>query len=109
MESYGIATVNLSINLSISRKIGAPRTVFVKFPYGTSFGEPGHVDQQRTVLRDLFWALQDITTPGTIVQPGYRWRRTEYAPVHPDSFIRDRTGHDAEAMPTPQEGSEDKA
>ena len=91
VESHGIQTVNLSINLSISRKIGAPRTVFVRFPYGTSFGEPGNIDQQRTVLRDLFWAVQDITEPGTIVEPGYRWRRTEYPPVDAVSFLRDRT------------------
>ena len=91
VESYGIRTVNLSINLSISRKIGAPRAVFVRFPYGTSFGEPGNVEQQRTVLRDLLWAVQDITAPGTIVEPGYRWRRTGYPMVTPWSFLRKST------------------
>ncbi len=88
VESHGIRTVNLSINLAISRKIGAPRTVFVRFPHGASFGEPGQVNQQMTVLRDLFWALQDLTEPGQILEPGYRWRRTDYPPVDPATFLR---------------------
>jgi hypothetical protein len=88
VESYGIATVNLSINLEISRKIGAPRAVFVKFPHGAALGEPGNVPQQLTVLRDLFWALQDLTEPGSIVEADYRWRRTEYPAVSVESFLR---------------------
>jgi len=88
VESYGIATVSLSINLEISLKIGAPRTVFVKFPHGAALGEPHNIPQQLTVLRDLFWALQDLTEPGSIVQPDYRWRRTEYPPVPLESFQR---------------------
>lgn len=88
VEAAGIPTVCLSINLSISERIGAPRSVFVRFPHGASFGEPGAVDQQRTVLRDLFWALQDTDQPGTVVEPGYRWRRTSYEPVNAESFQR---------------------
>ena len=80
--------MNLSINLPISQKIGAPRTVFVRFPHGAPFGEPGAVDQHATILRDLVWALQDLDRPGGIVQPGYRWKRTAYAPVPPESFSR---------------------
>jgi hypothetical protein len=78
--------VNLSINRDISLRIGAPRTVLVRFPHGASLGEPGHRDQQLTVLRDLCWALQRITVPGTVVEPGYVWRRTVYEPVPFDSF-----------------------
>ncbi|RLB54630.1 MAG: hypothetical protein DRI90_20070 [Deltaproteobacteria bacterium] len=89
LESYQISTVSLSINLSISQRIGCPRTVFVKFPHGASFGEPGGRDQQLTVLRDMFWALQNLDEPGGIVEPGYRWRRTTYSPVPPESFQRE--------------------
>ena len=80
--------MNLSINRAISSRIGCPRTVFVKFPHGASFGEPGARDQQLTVLRDLFWSLQDLKEPGAIVEPGYRWRRTDYPPVPLESFVR---------------------
>jgi len=88
VESYGIPTVCLSINLAITERIGAPRSMFVRFPHGASLGEPQAVDQQRSVLRDLLWALQDLEEPGHIVQPGYRWRRTSYGPVDPNSFQR---------------------
>lgn len=70
----------------MSQKLRAPRTVFVKFPFGASFGEPHNVNQQLTLLRDMFWALQKLEKPGEIVEPGYRWRKTSYEPVNSDSF-----------------------
>ena len=88
VESYEVATVNLSINLEMSRRLPAPRTVFVKYPHGASLGPPGDVDQQRTILRDLFRALQDLEQPGEIVEPGYRWRHGEFPPVGADTFQR---------------------
>lgn len=86
VESYAIATVSLSINLEMSRRLPAPRTVFLKYPHGASFGPPGDVSQQRTILRDLFRALRDLEVPGTIVEPGYRWRRTDFPAVEASSF-----------------------
>ncbi len=86
VEASGIPTVCLSINLQMSQQLRAPRTVFVKFPHGSSFGAPQERDQQMTILRDLFWALQQVEEPGTIVEPGYRWRRSTYSAVEFDSF-----------------------
>ncbi len=40
-----------------------------------------------TVLRDLFRALQEVYEPGTILNPGYRWRRTKWSPIDPEEFI----------------------
>jgi len=73
-----------------SQNVRAPRAVFVKFPHGASFGEPGNVDQQMTILRDLFWAAQSLEEPGQIVEPGYGWRRTSYDEVPFESFQLDR-------------------
>ena len=87
VEASGIPTISLSINRDISAKIGAPRTVFVHFPHGAPFGEPGAKNQRMTVLRDLLRTLQEASEPGVIVEPGYRWRRTEYPPVALDSFV----------------------
>ena len=81
VESYGIPTVNLSINREFSEKIRAPRAAFVPFPYGAPFGEPGNADQQMTVLRDLLWLLLIARTPGRIVDLPYRWRRSRYTAV----------------------------
>ncbi len=78
--------MNLSINLPISRKIGAPRTVFVRYPHGAPFGEPHARHQQMAVLRDLLRAARELAEPGTIVEPGYQWRRTVFHPVALSSF-----------------------
>lgn len=86
IESYGIPTVNLSINRQFSEKVPAPRTAFVKFPYGASFGEPGNENQHMTILRDLFQLLYSATEPGKIVDLPYQWRRTKYEPVTAQSF-----------------------
>jgi hypothetical protein len=87
VESYGIPTVALSINRSFSEKIPAPRTAFIKFPYGAPFGEPGAQHQQMTILRDLLLLLQKAKTPGDIVDLPYKWRRSQYEEVAAQSFI----------------------
>jgi hypothetical protein len=81
LESYGMSTVNLSLNREISAKVGAPRSLYLRFPYGAALGEPGNVDQQRTILKDMLYALQSIEEPGTIIDLPYRWRREKYNPV----------------------------
>ena len=86
MESYGIPTINLSINLEISRRLLAPRTVFVRFPHGASFGEPHQRDQQLTILRHMFQQARELRQTGQIVELAYRWRRHQYEPVQMDSF-----------------------
>ena len=87
LEGSGIVTVNLSINLDISRKIPAPRTVFVRYPHGAPFGVPGDRAGHLTVLRDLLVAPWRIGEPGTILDPGYRWRRTEWPPIAPEDLL----------------------
>jgi hypothetical protein len=39
-----------------------------------------------TLLRDLLLAAQELTTPGAILEPEYRWRRTVFQPVAMSSF-----------------------
>jgi D-proline reductase (dithiol) PrdB len=81
VESYGICTVTLSLNREISRKVESPRCLYLRFPYGAPLGEPGNVDQQRTILKDMFDALRTVDCAGTIIDLPYRWRREEYGPV----------------------------
>ena len=81
LESYGISTVNLSLNREISAKVGAPRSLYLRFPYGAALGEPGNIDQQRTILKDMFDALTSIRDSGTMIDLPYRWRREQYNPV----------------------------
>ncbi|MEW6554132.1 MAG: hypothetical protein AB1384_07585 [Actinomycetota bacterium] len=81
VESYGICTVSLSLNRELSEMIGAPRTLYLRYPYGAPLGEPGNVNQQRAILKDMFAALETIREPGTIIDLPYRWRRDTFAPV----------------------------
>lgn len=81
VESYGISTIALSLNREISEKVEAPRSLYLRFPYGVALGEPGNIDQQRTILRDMFDVLTSIEEPGTMIDLPYRWRREEYDPV----------------------------
>ena len=76
----------LSINRPISEKVGAPRTGFVKFPHGASFGEPGNFDQHMNVLRELLVILQTADKPGEIVDLPFQWRKTKYELVPWDAF-----------------------
>lgn len=79
LEAAGIATVSISLARDLTLAVGAPRAVFLKWPLGHPLGEPDHPTQQRTVI---FTALQTLFTtdvPGTIVEPGWRWRREQYA------------------------------
>lgn len=81
VESYGMSTVAFSLNREISRKVEAPRCLYLRFPYGTALGEPGNVNQQRTLLKEMFKALQTLDRAGTIIDLPYRWRRDGYGPV----------------------------
>lgn len=79
LEAAGIATVSISLARDLTQAVGTPRAVFLKWPLGHPLGEPVQRAQQRTVI---FVALQTLLTaeaPGTIVEPGYRWRRQQYA------------------------------
>jgi len=81
VESCGMSTVALSLNREISEKILAPRTLYLRFPYGAPLGEPGNIDQQRTIIREMCEALTCLDEPGTLVEMPYRWRRDTYGPV----------------------------
>ncbi|MHB9150730.1 MAG: hypothetical protein ACYC33_11775 [Thermoleophilia bacterium] len=75
VEAAGIPTVALSVNRAYSEKVRAPRTVFLPFPYGSVFGEPGDAKRQREVLLAMLGMLETADDPGSIVDLPMRWRR----------------------------------
>jgi D-proline reductase (dithiol) PrdB len=79
VEAVGIPTIGVSIVRQYSEEVRPPRTVFLRWPYGHPFGEPGNGPQQRTVLRAALKALVEIAEPGTIIDLPFRWRRETYA------------------------------
>jgi len=66
--------------------VRAPRTLFLRYPHGAPFGEPGNAAQHATILRDLLLLARRATAPGEIVEPGYRWRRTRFVEPPLSSF-----------------------
>lgn len=62
-------------------RIRPPRVVHVRFPFGRPLGEPGNADQQRVIIEDSLEALVNVTTPGTVVELPYNWRREDYAAI----------------------------
>ena len=75
IEASSISTIGISIVRKYTEQTRAPRSVFLKWPFGHPLGEPGNVAQQRRVMEDAFKALEEITEPGTIVDLPYRWKR----------------------------------
>ena len=78
IEVEGIPTVGISILKEVTEKVRPPRSVFLRYPFGHPLGEAFNTKQQRAILLDTFKALETITEPGTIVEPGYRWRRHRF-------------------------------
>ena len=65
----------------IEERVSPPRVVHVRFPFGRPMGEPGNADQQRVIIEDTLEALVSASTPGTLVELPYRWRREDYAAI----------------------------
>lgn len=78
IEAAGIPTVAVIGLKEIAAKVRPPRTIHLKWPFGHPLGEPGHRAQQLTVVHYALQSLYTISEPGTILEPGWRWRREQY-------------------------------
>ena len=78
IEPAGIPTVGISILKEVTQRVRPPRAIFLRYPLGHPLGEAFHATQQRTILWDALSALETVTQPGTILEPGYRWRRHQF-------------------------------
>jgi hypothetical protein len=79
IEAEGIPTVGISILKEATQKVRPSRSVFLRYPFGHPLGEAFNVAQQRTILLDALAGLETMTEPGTVLEPGYRWRRHRFA------------------------------
>jgi D-proline reductase (dithiol) PrdB len=70
--------MGISIVRRLSEKIRPPRTVFLRWPFGHPLGEPFNIPQQRTVLIRALKAIYSISTPGSIIDLPYRWKKETY-------------------------------
>lgn len=76
-----MSTVGLALVREVAVAARAPRMLYLHWPFGHALGEPGRVDQQRAVLRDMFSMARRAPRPGLVVDLPYRWRRETYAPI----------------------------
>ena len=76
-----MTTVGLALVREVAVAAHAPRLLFVHWPFGHALGEPGRVEQQRTVLRDMLSMAISAPRRGLVVELPYRWRRETYPPV----------------------------
>jgi len=67
IEDQGIATISISLSKEITGKIRPPRAVFFGSLLGHPISYPGQVSHQLCVLRFLLKYLEEIPTPGTII------------------------------------------
>lgn len=67
VEDAGIATISISLSKEITRKVYPPRAIYPGLPLGHPLGLPGQNFRQLQILRTLLQYLQQIDTPGTIV------------------------------------------
>lgn len=73
VEEAGIATVLVSTGRDLSAQVKPPRTVFINFPMGNSFGKPFDVIQQKAILRDALRALESVKAGGELIDLEYEW------------------------------------
>lgn len=78
IEAAGIPTVCIIGLRDIAEKVRPPRTVHLRWPFGHTLGEPHNRAQQLSVIHYALRALYTISEPGTILDPGWRWRREQY-------------------------------
>ena len=73
IEARGIPTLLVGTVRDIMEQAGAPRSVFVDFPVGRTFGHPHDEAQHRHVLASAFQELERFTGPGQIRDLEVQW------------------------------------
>ncbi len=92
----------MSVGRDITEAVRPPRAVFVDYPMGNETGRPGCVDEQRTIVRGAFAALERMTEPGSIIDLGMTlaaqapdgrdWHEWSYTKDFRRHFMKTREG-----------------
>ena len=73
--------MGLALVKEVAVASNAPRFLYLRWPFGHALGEPGNIEQQRTVLHDMLTMALIAPRPGMVVDLPYRWRRETYTKV----------------------------
>lgn len=77
LEEAGIATVSISMVPYMSIGVRVPRMLYVRFPYGNPFGEPGDAATQRQILVSAVHWLYQAPGPNLPFRLRVAWRRSK--------------------------------
>jgi len=73
-ESAGFATVTLTALAELTARVGAPRALAARFPFGAAAGDPGNRALHVGVLREALGLVERAREPRIVVESGLRWR-----------------------------------
>jgi D-proline reductase (dithiol) PrdB len=73
VEEAGIPTVSVSTGRDITALVRPPRSLFVNYPMGNTFGRAGDAAMQTRILRDALDFAVTAEEPGVLVDLPYEW------------------------------------
>ncbi len=73
VEDTGIPTVTVSTGRDITALVRPPRSLFVNFPMGNTFGQAGDTEMQTKILREALDFAVAATEPGVLVDLPLEW------------------------------------
>ena len=73
VEQAGIPTVCISTGRDLTAKVKPPRSLFLNFPMGNTFGRSGDVATQTQVLRMALDLVVNATEAGVLVDAPLQW------------------------------------
>ena len=73
VEEAGIPTITVSTGRDISALVTPPRTLFLNYPMGNTFGRPGDTAIQTEILRAALDFAVTATEPGVLVDSPLQW------------------------------------
>jgi len=74
-EARGIPTTTITTLPELTARVGAPRAIATKFPFGAPVGDPGHGALHVAMLTEAVARLDDAREPRTVIESVHRWRR----------------------------------
>jgi len=74
IEKAGISTVSLTAHPHITKMVGAPRAIYMRFPQGNLLGQALNPEQQRKILQAALETVASLEKVGTILEYPDRWR-----------------------------------
>ncbi len=73
VEETGIPTVTVSTGRDITALVKPPRSLFVNFPMGNTFGHAKDTAMQTKILREALAFAATATEPGVLVDLPLEW------------------------------------